>query len=330
MLGQAVAHVHPWIGLALLPLGFPWLAQQPAFDARERHCFFYEAEKVFTNREQWLSQNWYKPSGGEWLYGNLDRGSPTGEIELPDAGPWFVWLRMWDWDTADRRAVLEVNGEESRPCGGWLSSQWVWCHTHVADGPLLALRVSGVDPMDAWVDCLAVTNDPLWVPPHEMATGGAYSSDGAYELSCRKPALIWPRAAGEEVTEAYYRRTFLVPAGATVARAAMRIGATGYWVAYLNGQDIGFGEGGAEAAAADLGPALREGANALCVELVGGASPTGVWVDGVIETRDGWVLNLCSNPAWRSSLRTEQGWLNPDFDDSDWAGCWALAKEKPF
>jgi hypothetical protein len=313
--------------LAGLPLG---LAQQPAAEPPERHYLFFEAEKVFTNREQWLTQNWNNPSGGEWIYGNVDRGSPTGEVRLPGDGPWFVWMRLWDWDPVDRRAYLEVNGEESYVCGGGRSSQWIWYHTNVGDGSILALRLTGVDAMDAWVDCLAVTDDPSWVPPHEMVSGGAYVSDGPYERLCRKPALIQPRGAGDDVPLSFYRRSFLLAAGADVLDARIRVGATGYWVVYLNGEEIGHDTGGPEPVTLDLNPALVEGANALCIQLEGDEPQPGVWVDGGIRTRDGWILSLCSNPAWHSALDAGKDWLEPDFDDRAWTGCWAREKQKPF
>jgi len=303
---------------------------QEAGEEPERHYLFFEAEKAFTNREQWLVQNWNNPSGGEWIYGNVDRGTPTGEIELPGEGPWFVWMRLWDWDAVDRRAMLEVNGEESYVCGGGGSSQWIWYQTNVADGRVLDLRVSGLDPMDAWLDCLAVTDDPSWVPPHEVVSGNAYVSDGPYERLCRKPALIWPRGAGADLPLSFYRRPFRLAEGATVLRARIRVAATGYWVAYLNGQEIGHREGTGEPVSLDLAAGLREGTNALCLQLEGDQPQPGVWVDGGIETGDGWVLSLCSNPSWHSALDAGKDWLDPDFDDRHWGGCWAREKQKAF
>jgi hypothetical protein len=44
----------------------------------------------------------------------------------------------------------------------------------------------------------------------------------------------------------------------------------------------------------------------------------GLWVEGGIETADGWALSLCSSPAWKCAARPAPNWRQPDFDDGGW------------
>jgi hypothetical protein len=295
----------------------------------ERHYLFYEAEKVFTQREEWLTQNWNNPSGGEWIYGNTERGTPTGTVELPSEGPWYVWIRVWDW-LEDRACVLEVNGEISYVCGGVGTSQWVWYHTQAIEDTQFDLRLIGVDAMDAWVDCLAVSNDASWVPPPEMANGQAYVSDAPVERSAQRPAFIWCRGEGEEVVLSACRRTFSMPGDPREAKATVRVGGIGFWKLWLNGEEIARDDGSGSPIPVDLAPHLREGRNALGIELEAGEFLSAVWLEGGIEMPDGWKLNLCTSPAWRSLPEPPVDWREPAFDDSDWESPWARVGQDPF
>ena len=317
-----------WVLIAwLVAPVLPCLAQdaQAPAERPQPHYLFFEAEKAFTEREDWQVQNWFSPSGGEWIYGNGERGTPTGTVTLPGAGPWCVWMRVWDWSQVDRRVVLEVNAEASYVCGGSGTYRWVWYHTHVVDGDRLSLRLIGTDPMDAWVDCIAVSDDPAWVPPNDMANGQAFVSDAPHERHARRPAWIWAHAPPEEVLISAYRRSFRLQGDPSAVHAAARVAGIGFWRLWLNGEAIAEGEQGAQPVAVDLGPKLRQGANALCIELEGGQPWPGVWLEGAIETPDDWVLNLSTNLAWRSSQAPPADWREPEFDDSHWERPWARA-----
>ena len=301
----------------------------------QRRYLFYEAEKVFTDRQRWLTQKWYKPSGGEWLYGNPQRGTPTGTVELPGNGPWLVWMRIWDWGTVNRRCVLEVNGEPSYVCGGGGTGLWMWYHTHVVESAQLDLRLIAMDKLDAWVDCIAVTDDPSWVPPHEMANGRVYVSDAPHERFARRPALIWTRVPLQQLIVSAYRRSFSLQGDDTIANAVISVRGIGVWKLWLNGEEMAEGDGSDGPVTVDLAPGLRNGPNALCIELsalelLGGEALPGVWVNGRIETTDGWTLNLCTSPAWRTITDPPPDWLKPDLDDSQWEHPWARVEQKPF
>ena len=323
-----------FLGLAalwLLAFSVQCTAQQEAVSAltAERHYLFYEAETVFTEREGWLTQNWNDPSGGEWIYGNTDRGTPTGTVELPADGPWYGWIRLWDW-LEDRACVFEVNGEISYACGGVGTSQWVWYHTQVIEDTQADLRLIGIDAMDAWVDCVALSNDPSWVPPGEMANGKAYVSDAPNERFSQRPAFIWCRGEADEVLLSAYRRTFSMPGEPGEARATVRVAGVGFWKVWLNGEEIARDDGSGTPIPVDLAPHLREGRNALCIGLEAGAALSAVWAEGGIETPDGWGLNLCTSPVWRSSAEPPIDWREPDFDDGDWQSPWARVGQEPF
>ncbi len=317
------------LGAAVCP------AQDGAPGAGERRYLFYEAEDAFTDRARWLTQNWFSPSGGLWLYGNVDRGTPKCTIQMPHEGPWLVWVRVWDWEPDIRECVLAVNGEESYVCGGRGMFQWIWYHAHLVHSTELECTLIGTDRLDAMVDCLAVSNDPSWVPPHEMVNGKAYVSDAPYERLSRRAALIWTRAPLDRMVTSGYRRGFLLQGDEGAANAVVEVGGLGVWQLWLNGREMAQGDQGSGAVTVDLRPGLRPGRNALCIELsaiemIGVEALPGVWLDGGIETADGWTLNLCTSPGWRSAADPPEGWLGPDFDDSQWERPLARAWQEPF
>ena len=57
----------------------------------------------------------------------------------------------------------------------------------------------------------------------------------------------------------------------------------------------------------------------------GSVNPAGLLVRLLIETADGTSRHLVTGPGWRATTAEQQGWEQPDFDDSGWTAALVLA-----
>ena len=151
------------------------------------------------------------------------------------------------------------------------------------------------------------------------------------EPSSEGPSWIWDRAAGQQVTKRYFRRTFDL--AAAPARAQLSITCDNGYVLDVNGAKIGEEhlyerEGWSRAEQFDVARHLRVGKNVIAVEgenLGGEAGLLLELVPGDRSPKDSKTdaskpkePRIVSDGQFRMSVQAPANWTAPDFDDGAW------------
>ena len=165
---------------------------------------------------------------------------------------------------------------------------------------------------------------PRFTPHPEWA---AFAEAPALALeSCR---WIWfpegDPAKDAPVARRFFRKTFVVPEGRSIASARLFISADDWLEAWLNGQVLGADANwrtGRQFNA--IAPRLRPGTNVLAIVAENkpanvSANPAGLLASLEVRFAEGDPLRLVSDATWRSARDSQPGWDAPDFDDSTWA-----------
>ena len=119
----------------------------------------------------------------------------------------------------------------------------------------------------------------------------------------------------------YFRKIVSLPDASRIIRARLFLAADNEFTASVNGQTVGGGPGWAFARAFDVTERLRPGANVLTVEASNGAeqaNPAGLIGKLIVELADNQDLSVRTDSSWRSSLTSQSGWEEPNFNDTAW------------
>lgn len=126
---------------------------------------------------------------------------------------------------------------------------------------------------------------------------------------------------------AYFRRTFELPAEATVKSARLLINADRVFRQYVNGFESArhtFFQRRMQWV--DLKYYLRPGKNVLAVEVERPGLPAGLIGRFEAELEGGERLTFDIDETWKASSVHEPGWERPDFDDAHWAAASPVAR----
>ncbi|MBM3474664.1 MAG: hypothetical protein FJX75_15475 [Armatimonadetes bacterium] len=138
---------------------------------------------------------------------------------------------------------------------------------------------------------------------------------GGFPEKPTRPEWIWAPPAAQDHETVYLRRTFdlpVKPSGADVV-----IAVDNSYTLYVNGVEVGKGEGWAAAQRWDLTTFLRTGLNVIAVEAHNAGGPAGVLARLAAKV-DGKAVRTDSNASWRASRQAPPGWTETGFDDSAW------------
>ena len=120
----------------------------------------------------------------------------------------------------------------------------------------------------------------------------------------------------------FFRRRFEIPGEAKIKRAICFFAADDRGALYVNGTQVGIGNGHPNLIGVDIARLLRSGENVLAMEAsnLGAApqNPAGWIFAAVIEFEDGHSLTVLSGENWVGSKTHSEGWETIDFDDTDW------------
>ena len=134
------------------------------------------------------------------------------------------------------------------------------------------------------------------------------------------------------VAARYFRRTFELPEGKAVVRAALHLTVDDRFTAYLNGESLGsHADWMTGKEFNDIKRLLRPGKNVLAVrgENAPGpkdANPAGLSCVLDIILADETKAAVRSDDAWRCSREEVDGWQKVDFDDGKWEKAKVVAK----
>ena len=149
--------------------------------------------------------------------------------------------------------------------------------------------------------------------------------------SARLPALgrwIWfPEGDSTKdapVAARYFRRAFELPAGVTVRRARLAVGADDRFTAWVNGKEVASGGGWAAPEPIDVAAALRPGRNVVAIRAENAQAPVQLNPAGLlaaleVEPEGGPAIRVGTDNQWRSSREERAGWRDPTFDDASWS-----------
>ncbi|MBW3636460.1 MAG: hypothetical protein KY445_08355 [Armatimonadetes bacterium] len=121
----------------------------------------------------------------------------------------------------------------------------------------------------------------------------------------------------------YYRKQFTLAEKPVMAHATYNDFDT--HELYVNGRRVAAGTRiypSGSARIVDLTPYLQAGANTIAHsrEFLSwhGEGPQGFLFEGVAVSRNGAITRILGDDSWKASYRAPQGWMNPDFDASNW------------
>ncbi len=134
------------------------------------------------------------------------------------------------------------------------------------------------------------------------------------------------------VAARYFRRTFELPEGKAIVRAALHLTVDDKFTAYLNGELLGsHADWMTGREFTDIAKLLRPGKNIVAVrgENAPGpkdANPAGLACDLEVVLAGDAKATVRSDDGWRCSRDEKDGWQKVDFDDSKWEKARVVAK----
>lgn len=128
----------------------------------------------------------------------------------------------------------------------------------------------------------------------------------------------------------FFRKSFSLPS-MNIQKAELVITADDSFTVYINGEKVGESKSVLGAwknpQIVDVRKFLKEGENILAVmgENIS-KGPAGVLCVLRIKMEDGEVVRICSERNWKTKDKTEEGWQEIGFDDSNWENARELGK----
>ncbi|MCP5522459.1 MAG: DUF4038 domain-containing protein [Verrucomicrobiales bacterium] len=126
------------------------------------------------------------------------------------------------------------------------------------------------------------------------------------------------------VAKRFFRRSFVLPQGNSIAQARLRVSADDWFDAQLNGHPLGTaGDWRVGRQFDPLSPWLKPGTNVLAITAANGTAnvalnPAGVIAALEIRFSDGALVRVDSDATWHSAGAEVPGWEAAAFDDSAW------------
>ncbi|MFE7123206.1 family 78 glycoside hydrolase catalytic domain [Streptomyces sp. NPDC057617] len=238
-------------------------------------------------------------AAGRELLWDTGRVASDRSVAVPYAGPALPPRTRCHWQVR----VWDAEGHASE----WSTAGW-W--ESALGGEDWGARWIGVDPV-------AEPPGPesaSWIWTAEATTGNA---------------PVGPR---------WFRGALALPvsASAAVTRATLLATADDDFTLHLDGRQVLHApeqvDGWRTGQVADVTEAVRSAAGGRIVLAAratnrGGASvnPAGLLVRLLVDTADGTSRQLVTGPGWRTAATEQQGWEQPDFDDTGWTDAAVLA-----
>ena len=129
---------------------------------------------------------------------------------------------------------------------------------------------------------------------------------------------IWHPTQQDKKGTVFFRATFDLDGGASVAAATVKMTVDNGFTLYLNGRQVGADRQWKSFARYDVTGVLQSGPNILAVEAVNFEGPAGLVFGLRVDLEDGRQIQLVSNDQWRTSTEAQDNWTALDLDDSQW------------
>ena len=152
---------------------------------------------------------------------------------------------------------------------------------------------------------------------------GVYKDPGSVYQALEHAQWIWDAPGAQTKApagERYFRAAFTVPAGRTVKRATLVIGADQRCDAYINGTKVAVSSDAAMPEDHDITALVRPGENLIAAQATHqrADAPAGLIGAVKIEFVSGPPLLVQSGNQWRAAAKVEDGWEKPGYLDTAW------------
>lgn len=141
------------------------------------------------------------------------------------------------------------------------------------------------------------------------------------------PQWIWssPDAATKaEAGSVYFRKAFEV---AEPESGELEISADNSYELFVNGRNVGAGEGWNQRTKYKIGPLLTPGRNLIAVHAKNaGPDPAGLMVKATIKSKGKPAQEIVSDGSWKFATKVGGRWAVLDFSDEKWAKVHALGE----
>jgi two-component sensor histidine kinase len=143
------------------------------------------------------------------------------------------------------------------------------------------------------------------------------NSDAIAEATNHIGKWIWDVQAFDKQTCQLWK-SFVIPPGAVVSRAILRITVDNGYQLFLDGQEIGRGSDWRTLTEYDVTWLLNPGKHVLAVEAFNDRLAGGLMFGLEIELVDQRVIEIVSDDSWRIVPNTERGWVNKKNAPVNW------------
>lgn len=128
---------------------------------------------------------------------------------------------------------------------------------------------------------------------------------------------IWNQDPSIPNQKVFFRKEFELPEG--LDSAVVEVVADDAQRTWINGEDLGLEMDWSRLVRHDVSSHLKPGKNVIAVEGRNAKGYAGLALRFTVKLADGVSAELVSNDEWKISAKTEDGWLEAEFDDSSWA-----------
>lgn len=145
------------------------------------------------------------PQGGP----TAPAGTATFGVNIPSAGTWYLWVRLYGADFARDRWYESINGAARQRLYPTVTGEWQWVagSSYTLAAGLATLEL-GAGEAEARADRVLVTNDPTFVPT-EQPVDDQTPPDGDTAVTAtsgvRQVALAWTNSSSGDFSQTIVR-----------------------------------------------------------------------------------------------------------------------------
>jgi hypothetical protein len=136
-------------------------------------------------------------------------GSATFGMNIPAAGTWYLWVRMYGPDTSTDTWYESINGSARQQIVVPVTGQWAWVagHSYTLSTGLATLELGGRNAQ-ARADRVLITNDPTFVPSEQPVgdlTPPAADTGLTATGAPTQVTLAWTNSSSSDFTQTVIR-----------------------------------------------------------------------------------------------------------------------------
>ena len=148
--------------------------------------------------------------------------------------------------------------------------------------------------------------------------------------SIKTAKWIWfPEGSPPPAEMRFFRRSFAIPAGASVEDAVLTYTADNVGRLFVNGKQVTKVNDFKHAVQVDIGDYLRDGLNVIAIEVANAGdapNPAGLIAAVRLGFKEGEPLVILSGSTWKASDKKEPGWQTHMFEDAAWPAAQEIAE----